>query len=134
MDQIDYQIIKYLKENGKLSNVELGEKLHMSSQAIRIRRSKLEKSNNIMSYSISSPIYKLAFIEVYLNSNCFEKFEADIVKFGSSCKLHKISGSYCYMLIYEELTNKFDASLIKVLTTIEQHGRYKVNTSVKVIS
>ncbi len=134
MDQIDYQIIKLLKLNGKLSNVELGEKLHMSSQAIGIRRSKLESANDIISYSISSPIYKTAFIEVYLNNNNFDRFESDIIKHGSCCKLHKISGSFCYLLIYEELIEKFDQTLTDVLATIEQHGRYKVNTSIKVVS
>lgn len=129
MDQIDIEIIKLLKANGKLPNTELANKLHISSQAIGKRRMRLEVRNTISDYTISSSIYKTAFIEVYMNNSKFEEFESVINNVGAVSNLHKISGSYCYLIIFEELTEDFDNSLQALIKQIEPYGRYKINTS-----
>ncbi len=131
MDNIDYQIIGLLKANGKLSNVELGEILHLSSQAVGVRRTKLERASIITKYTISSNLYKTCFIEIYLNDNNFSQFEAAISSFEAELKLYKISGAYCYLLIYEEVAEVFDQSLAELLVVVEQYARYKVNTSLR---
>lgn len=129
MDQIDTDIIKKLKINGKLTNTDLANNLHISSQAIGKRRKRLEDSKFISNYTISSSIYKTAFIEVYMNKSNFEEFELAIVNVKTVSAIHKISGSYCYLLIFEELTADFDNSLQHVVKQIESYGRYKINTS-----
>lgn len=131
MDQIDYQIIALLKNDGKLSNTELSNLLYISSQAIGKRRNKLEVDRVITSYSINSSAYKTAFIEIYMNGSNFSQFEEDIQSLDYLIELHKIAGSYCYLISFEQITSEFDDSLDKILKVIEKYGRYKVNISTK---
>ncbi len=71
IDEIDYKIIELLKRNGKLSNTQLSNRLFISSQAIGKRRSKLEHKGIITQYTNNSSLYKIAFIEIYMNNSKF---------------------------------------------------------------
>lgn len=134
MDQIDCQIVNNLRVNGKLTNVELGSILHISSQAVGKRRIKLEAERKISQYTILSDAYKTAFIEVYLNNNEFKQFEKAILELKLDIEMHKISGGYCYMIILNQINNLFEENLEQLLNAIEMFARYKVNTSVRRIT
>lgn len=131
MDQIDYQIIELLKINGKLSNTELSKQLYISSQAIGKRRIKLEAQKMINNYTIDSLIYKTAFIEIYMNNSNFKQFEQSIKSLDYHLELHKIIGSYCYFIKFDQVVDKFDDSLDQLVTVIEGYARYKINISSK---
>ncbi len=133
MDQIDYQIVKQLRKNGKLSNTELGNKLHISSQAIGKRRTKLEKEGIISDYSVQCSLYKTAFIEIYMNNSNFKQFETAVKATGFDLELNKVFGNYCYLIKYEELTDYFDLNLSLLIEVIEVYARYKVNFCTRVI-
>lgn len=134
MDQIDIDIIKQLKVNGKLTNTDLANKLHISSQAIGKRKVRLEALGAISDYTISSKLFKTAFIEVYMSNTKFEEFEVKMTNVHTVSNLHKISGSYCYLIIFEELIDEFDNSLQCLVKKIEPYGRYKINTSICQVS
>lgn len=131
MDQVDYKIIELLKADGSLSNTELSKQLFISSQAVGKRRRSLEKSQVISDYTIKSSVYKTAFIEVYMNSSKFSQFEAAIINLDYKLEFHKIAGSYCYLIIFERASCRFDEDLNDLLSVIEEYARYKVNISCK---
>lgn len=131
MDHIDYRIIALLKKDGKLSNTELSNLLYISSQAIGKRRNRLEADRLITNYSINSSVYKTAFIEIYMNGSNFTQFEEDIQSLDYFIELHKIAGSYCYLIRFEQTVSEFDDSLNNILKVIEKYARHKVNISIK---
>ncbi len=131
MDKVDKQLIMLLKNNGKLSNVELGEQLYISSQAVGKRRKNLETKGIIKSYTIAVASEEKAFVEIYLNDNSFNTFESNLLANFSNIELHKISGAYCYLLIVSGNIEDFDEKLVKILHFIEKYARYRVNKSTR---
>ncbi len=52
MDSIDAKIMEMLKENARISHAELGERVHLSRNAVRMRIDRLEREGFIKGYTI----------------------------------------------------------------------------------
>ncbi|MCV5657252.1 winged helix-turn-helix transcriptional regulator, partial [Escherichia coli] len=61
LNNIDFQILRLLSENSRIQWKDLGEKIHMTGQAVGNRIKKLEDNGVIKAYSLIIDEMKLGF-------------------------------------------------------------------------
>src|SRR5215217_6212517 len=106
LDKIDIKILSELQKNGRISNVELADRVHLSPSPCLMRVKKLQAEGFITSYSAQINIGKLGqtltvFTEVTLKNHRqidFARFLAAVEKLDSVIECHLVSGGYDYML------------------------------------
>lgn len=122
LDRIDIKILYELQKNGRITNVELAELVHLSPSPCLMRVKKLQAEGYIIGFSAQINIAKLGqtltvFTEVTLKNHRqidFSRFLAAIEKVDSIVECHLVSGGYDYLL-------KFIASgIIEYQTIMER--------------
>jgi DNA-binding Lrp family transcriptional regulator len=106
LDKIDIKILSELQKNGRISNVELSELVHLSPSPCLMRVKKLQAEGFITGYSAQIDVSKLGqtltvFTEITLRNhrqNDFARFLATIEKINSIIECHLVSGGYDYLL------------------------------------
>jgi Lrp/AsnC family leucine-responsive transcriptional regulator len=106
LDRTDYRILEILQKNGKISNVDLAEQVHLSPPPCLERVKRLEREGYIEKYvGILNP-YKLnagllAFIQVTLHSTAskdLEEFNQAIAGLEQVQECHMVSGGFDYLI------------------------------------
>ena len=103
LDRIDYRI---LQRNGRITNVELAEQVHLSPPPCLERVKRLEREGFIEGYvGILNPFKLdaglLAFIQVTLNSTAskaLEEFNTAVARLEQVQECHMVSGGFDYLL------------------------------------
>lgn len=106
IDNTDTQILTYLQDDGRLSNVELAEQIHLSASPCLRRVKQLESTGVIKGYKASIERKKVGlsmtvFIEVRLNSHtgeASEAFEKSVVSLSNVISAYLVSGYADYRL------------------------------------
>lgn len=106
LDRIDIRILHELQKNGRITNVELAELVHLSPSPCLTRVKKLQKAGYITGYSAQINIAKLGstitvFTEVTLKNHRkmdFEQFQRAAEKVEEIVECHLVSGGYDYLL------------------------------------
>lgn len=106
LDRIDINILAQLQRNGRVTNVELADKVGLSASPCLLRVKRLEKGGYIQGYNAQIDIAKLGetvtvFTEITLNDHHredFVKFEAAVRTIDEVIECHLISGGYDYLL------------------------------------
>jgi DNA-binding Lrp family transcriptional regulator len=106
LDRIDIRIMHELQRNGRITNVELAELVHLSPSPCLMRVKKLQEAGYITGYSAQIALAKLGptitvFTEVTLKNHRqidFARFQQAIEKVEQVIECHLISGGYDYML------------------------------------
>lgn len=106
LDRIDIRILHELQKNGRITNVELAELVHLSPSPCLMRVKKLQQAGYITGYSAQIDIAKLGstltvFTEVTLKNHRqidFARFQQAIEKIEEVIECHLISGGYDYLL------------------------------------
>lgn len=106
LDRIDIRILHELQRNGRLTNVELANLVHLSPSPCLMRVKKLQQLGYIIGYSAHIDLAKLGptvtiFTEVTLSNhrqNDFSRFQQAIEKVEEAIECHVISGGYDYLL------------------------------------
>lgn len=106
LDRIDIRILHELQRNGRITNVELAELVHLSPSPCLMRVKKLQAEGYITGYSAQIDIAKLGqtitvFTEVTLKNHRqidFARFQQAIEKVEEVIECHLISGGYDYLL------------------------------------
>ncbi|WP_019997182.1 Lrp/AsnC family transcriptional regulator [Aureimonas ureilytica] len=106
LDRIDLRILSELQKNGRITNVELAELVHLSPSPCLMRVKKLQSEGYILNYSAQIDISKLGqtltvFTEVTLKNHRrsdFARFLTAIEKVDGVMECHLISGGYDYLL------------------------------------
>lgn len=132
LDEIDFQILKLLKENSRRQWKEIGESIHMTGQAVGNRIRKMEEEGIIEQYTISVNELKLgksiqAFIMVFLKSNRHLEFQHYLKGNPDIQEVHRISGEGCYM-IKASISNQ--VALNHTLDDILKYANYRINISI----
>ncbi len=132
IDQTDIEIIKILTQNSRMQWREIGERVHLTGQAVKNRINRLENLGVIEGYTVKINSAKLgievtAFVTVYMRTTehlAFQKYlrENDLI-FGA----HRISGEGCYLL---KVHTSNQQELIDFLDSILLYGNYKVSLSI----
>ncbi|KZZ84762.1 Lrp/AsnC family transcriptional regulator [Bacillus sp. SJS] len=130
LDQTDQRIVYELTKNGRITMKELGEKVHLTGQAVSSRVIKLEEEGVIEGYTINLNEKKAgysihAFLNIYTNSFNHQPY----LNYLSSQKEYvlknfKISGDGCYLL---ECRFKGNDELDAFLTGLTRHVNYKLS-------
>ena len=106
LDRVDFQILSILQDNGKISNVELAERVHLTPPPCLERVKRLEREGYIKRYACLLDPYKLqagllAFIQVSLLSTAsrdLDEFNRAISRLEEVQECHMVSGGFDYLL------------------------------------
>jgi Lrp/AsnC family transcriptional regulator, leucine-responsive regulatory protein len=106
LDAIDYTIIKNLQQDGRLSNSDLAQRIHLSPSACLRRVRLLEEAGIIEGYAMlvnPAAIGKPSniFVEVSLNSQSeasLSDFEGAVVDCPEIMECYLMAGSFDYLL------------------------------------
>jgi Lrp/AsnC family leucine-responsive transcriptional regulator len=105
MDHIDRQIIALLKLDSKQSYKRIGEKIHMTGQAVGNRIQKMESEGLIEQYTIGVNTEKLglirAYIMIFMKHNGHQHVQQFMNTHDAIVECTRISGEGCYMLTAE---------------------------------
>jgi Lrp/AsnC family transcriptional regulator, leucine-responsive regulatory protein len=103
LDNTDWQILRELQQDARLSYNELGRRVNLSAPAAAERVRKLEDKGVITSYSVQVDLAKvglplLAFIQLHCEpGKCLLK-TSSFEEFPEVLEIHKLSGAHCTLL------------------------------------
>ena len=106
LDSIDCAILEALQRDGRLSNVELAQQVHLSPSACLRRVKQLEESGLIEGYHARLSRQKLGygvtgFVQLQMENHtpqAAESFERAVVALPQVLSCHNLSGRYDYQL------------------------------------
>lgn len=105
LDRIDVKILAELQRNGRITNVELADLVHLSPSPCLMRVKKLQKAGYITGYTARIDVAKLGetltvFTEFTLKNHRqidFARFQEALEKIDSCVECHLVSGGYDYI-------------------------------------
>lgn len=132
LDGTDLKILECLKENARIQWKEIGEKAHMTGQAVSARIERMLEAGIIRRFTVDIDAEKLGinqsgFITVFMKSNDHEGFLRFVranAKIQEACR---ISGEGCYLLKFGVVNQ---SELNQLLDDILVYGNYRLNISV----
>ncbi|MDN7229377.1 Lrp/AsnC family transcriptional regulator [Planococcus sp. N064] len=135
LNNIDFQILRLLSENSRIQWKDLGEKIHMTGQAVGNRIKKLEDSGVIKAYSLIVDEMKLgfqytAFVIIYMKTTNHEQFTDFLGERQEVIEAHRVSGEGCYHLKIKVASQD---QLNLLLNAILNYGNYTLYLSIKEI-
>ncbi len=106
LDRIDMTILKTLQADGRITNVDLAQKVNLSASPCLDRVKRLETEGYIKRYGAYLNASKLnygmtAYIQVTLDrttADVFKLFKVEVVKIKEIVECHLIAGGYDYLL------------------------------------
>ncbi|MFN3524476.1 MAG: Lrp/AsnC family transcriptional regulator [Paracoccus sp. (in: a-proteobacteria)] len=106
LDRIDIRILHELQKNGRITNVELADLVHLSPSPCLMRVKKLQQAGYISGYSALIDVAKLGpvltvFTEVTLKNHRqidFARFQQALEKIDEAIECHLVSGGYDYLI------------------------------------
>ncbi|MFS0576940.1 Lrp/AsnC family transcriptional regulator [Sporosarcina sp. 179-K 3D1 HS] len=133
IDDIDFQILHLLNENARIQWKEIGEKIHMTGQAVGNRIKKMEDFGIIQAYSIVIDELKVglpytAFVIFFMNSHTHDELLKFIDRRGEITEAHRVSGDACYLL---KVTVSSQDALNNFLNDLLKYGNYQLYLSIK---
>lgn len=142
LDRIDMTILKTLQDDGRITNVELAQKVNLSASPCLDRVKRLETEGYIKRYGAFLNASKLdfgmtAFVQVTLDrttADVFKLFKVEVVKIPEVVECHLVAGGYDYLLkIRFSTIEKYRTILEKVagLPAISQTHTYMVTEHIK---
>ena len=142
LDRIDITILATLQSDGRISNVELAKKVHLSASPCLDRVKRLEKDGFIERYGAFLDASKLkygmtAFIQITLDrttGDVFNNFRDEVVKLKNVAECHMVAGGFDYLLKlrFENMEEYRDVlGAIVELPAISQTHTYMVIDHVK---
>lgn len=143
LDAIDRKILTTLQEDGRITNVDLAERVGLSPTPCIERVKRLEDAGYIKGYFTRLSARKLgvgllAFIEVSLDktgTDAFEKFKASIDAVPEIQECHMVAGGFDYLLKIRtenmDSYRRFLGERISALPGVDRTHTYVVMEEVK---
>lgn len=116
LDEIDKRILRALQRNGRMSNAELSEDVHLSPSACHRRVQRMEKEGYIKNYVALLDSRKLnvpttVFVEITLRGQAddiLDAFEKSVARIPDVLECHLMAGTADYLLkVVAENTEDF---------------------------
>jgi len=136
LDALDKNVLRMLQTDGRLSNVELAQKVSLSAPATLVRLRRLEKDGYINRYTAVVDREKagydlLCFVQISLQVHQLEqveKFRRLIRQMPEVMECHHITGEYDYLLKVA-LRNRKDLERFVVDRLTPIQGISRIHTS-----
>lgn len=133
IDSVDVQILQLLNKNARIQWKEIGEKIHMTGQAVGNRIKKMEDNGIIQAYSIVIDELKMgvsftAFLIFFMNANTHDDLLKFIANRNEISEAHRVSGDACYHL---KITVRSQEALNHLLNDLLKYGNYQLYLSIK---
>jgi Lrp/AsnC family transcriptional regulator, leucine-responsive regulatory protein len=126
-DDRDRAILRILQTNGRITNAELAEMVHLSPSACLRRVKHLEESGLISGYSMildpkMAGFAGMAFVNVTLNQqarNALEQFEKQVMSYPEILECHLLAGAHDYLIrvVYKDSAD-FERIHTQILTQL----------------
>ncbi|MFI8066258.1 Lrp/AsnC family transcriptional regulator, partial [Acinetobacter baumannii] len=125
LDPIDLKIIALLKQDSRLTNKEIGQRVHRTGQAVGARIAQLMDAGVIKNYTIAVQYRHKQFIHLHLNElRSFEEIENLVKQYEQIDECFKVMGNACYMIV-----SHFEpAELNAFIEVLSKWCRYSVET------
>jgi len=99
IDELDMQLLSILQKNGRMSNIDIAEKMHMSEATIRRRINTLKERNLIRGFAALLNHEKLgnglkASIYAKVKKDDLEHVVKKLNDCGKACNIHQVMGKY----------------------------------------
>ena len=135
LDHIDFQILRLLTENSRIQWKDLGERIHMTGQAVGNRIKKLEEMGVIKAYTLLVDEMKLgfsytAFVIIYMKTADHDSFIRLINDRNEVVEAHRVSGEACYHI---KIKVNSQEQLNLFLNEILEYGNYSLHLSIQEI-
>lgn len=135
LDNIDFQILRFLSENSRIQWKDLGEQIHMTGQAVGNRIKKLEDTGVIKAYSLIVDELKLglnftAFVIIYMKTANHDSFIHFVHDRNEVLEVHRVSGEGCYHI---KIKVKSQDQLNLFLNQLLEYGNYSLHLSIQEI-
>lgn len=132
IDRTDWEILYWLQNNARMQWKDIGDKVHLTGQAVAARIRKLEDLGIIEGYTVKLNQEKMgnpitALITVFMKTTDHHSFQLFLLSQTSVIRAHRISGEGCYWL---ETNVSGQEELNKLLDEILQYGNYRLNLSI----
>ncbi|HBV96246.1 MAG: transcriptional regulator [Peptococcaceae bacterium BICA1-7] len=132
IDWTDMEIIRCLQKNSRMQWKEIGQRVHLTGQAVAARIRRLEELGIIEEYTVKLNTEKMgraitAFITVYMKTAGHHSFESFAAGNEEIISVHRTSGEGCYLL---EASLASSEDLSRLLDRILAYGNYRVNLSI----
>jgi Lrp/AsnC family leucine-responsive transcriptional regulator len=106
LDRIDRKILRAMQDNGRLTNLELAEKISLSPTATAERLKRLTRDGYIQGYTAKLSAEKLdrgmlVFVEVKLDRttpDVFDAFSHAVQKSDEVMECHMVAGGFDYLV------------------------------------
>lgn len=133
LDNTDYAILSCLQSNARMQMKEIGERVHMTGQAVANRIARLEELGVLLGYTVRLDESKLekpfeAMVTVFLTSNNHSAFREWAMSEPSITELHRVTGEGCYWL---KVRYGIPAGLSAFLEEMLRFGNYRINNSIE---
>lgn len=134
LDRIDFRILEALSDDGRISDVALGESINLSSTAVARRRKIMEESGIISSYNAQLSMHALGFsgvviVMIELSSQAehiLDQFEQEVVKCPSISYCGFISGDTDFIImIHVSSLDEYDEIYRKELSNLPNVGKIR---------
>lgn len=126
MDHTDELILKLLKENSRLTNKEIGERVYLTGQAVGNRINNMINHGIIEKFTISETYLETQFIRIFLKDLYFNELEKLVNQFEGIQDFYKVRGQACYIVI-----SHFSVETLDIfIEAISKYVRYNVEIAV----
>ncbi len=143
IDNTDRQILRLVQKNGRISNSDLSEKIHLSPSATADRTKRLQNEGYIKNYAAILCPQKLdrsllVFVEIKLdrtNDDVFMRFNEAVKNSPEVMECHMVAGGFDYLVKARvkdmHAYRQFLAGVLLSLPSIRESHTYPVMEEVK---
>ena len=133
LDATDKQIMELLAANARMQWQEIGDRVHLTGQAVRNRISRLERLGVLEGYTVKVNAAQLglavtAYVTVFMKTTDHRRFGQFVRQSSLVREADRISGEGCYLLKVQTVDQK---ALVAFLDELLAFGNYRVNLSME---
>jgi Lrp/AsnC family transcriptional regulator, leucine-responsive regulatory protein len=132
IDGTDRAILEWLEKDARMQWKEIGEKVHLTGQAVAGRIRRMEEAGIIEGFTVKLNNGKLgktltAFITIFMKTTNHFSFQRFLAQREEIEEAHRVSGEGCYWL---KAGFGSEQELNRFLDELLLYGNYRVNLSI----
>ena len=122
---VNEEILKLLAADARMSWRQIGERVHLTGQAVATRVQQMTEQGELTGFTIRRDNQPRHYVLMHMNHPNFEEFEFFLQDKPWVEAAHKVAGEACYHLTVTPSVAR-DESLDSLLQELERFGRHRV--------